>query len=195
MLKINWENRTRQELLQHLVDTHGYRTYLEIGCDKNQVFNGITVESKIGVDPVRGGTIRMTSDEFFASVTGTWDLIFIDGLHEYSQVSRDVENALSRLNNGGTIVIHDMLPTTEGQTGPVPTEKYWLGDVWRLAFDLAGRGDIDFRVLTFDFGCGIIRRGVVSPLDLTVEPTWEFYSQNYHRLPLTTWTEYFHASV
>ena len=194
MVNLNWENKTRQELLQHLVDTRGYQRYLEIGCDKNQVFDQIRVQSKTGVDPVRGGTVRATSDEFFAWNTDIWDLIFIDGLHEHSQVSRDVENALVRLSHDGAIVIHDMLPTAPGQATPTPTEKYWLGDVWRLAFDLASRADIRFSIFQFDFGCGIITPGTQTPLTLKGE-TWEFYSENYHQLPLTTWQEYFHASV
>ena len=39
------------------------------GIDKNQVFNSVPlkIENKFGVDPVRGGNFRMTSDEFFES--------------------------------------------------------------------------------------------------------------------------------
>ena len=41
--------------------------YLEIGVFQDTVFNSIplTLDKKIGVDPVKGGTHRMTSDEFF----------------------------------------------------------------------------------------------------------------------------------
>ena len=41
--------------------------YLEIGCFDNKAFDTIPLplEQKIGVDPLRGGTHRMTSDVFF----------------------------------------------------------------------------------------------------------------------------------
>ncbi len=192
MITIEWENRTRIELLQHLVDINSYKTYLEIGCDKNQVFSVINVETKEGVDPARGGTMRMTSDEYFAQDNKKWDLIFIDGLHEYSQVKRDVENALDRLNDGGSIVIHDMLPLTLEEAAPRPVVKRWLGDVWRLAFDLSERSDIKFNIFKFDCGCGIITKDSQVPVVITDKnESWDFYKNNYSRLPLITFNEYF----
>ena len=193
MINIEWGlNHSRIEVLQHLVDSKKYKTYLEIGCDKNQVFDKIIVENKEGVDPNRGGTVRKTSDDFFANDNRTWDLIFIDGLHAYEQVTRDVENAIARLNINGTIVIHDMLPVRESQATLVPTEKYWLGDVWRLAFDLIERSDIKFNIFTFDFGCGIITKDSQTPVVVVDKnETWEFYKNNYTKLPLITFNEYF----
>lgn len=41
-----------------------------------------TFEVVVGVDPLLGGTHRMTSDAFFAANTEHFDLIFIDGLHQ-----------------------------------------------------------------------------------------------------------------
>ena len=197
MINIDWESKTRVELLLHLIQKNSYSSYLEIGCDKNQVFNKIHLENKEGVDPNRGGTLRMTSDEFFNNDFRKWDLIFIDGLHEYQQVSKDVLNALDRLNGNGTIVIHDMLPTTPSQATHRPTERYWLGDVWRLGFDLMERSDIKFNIFKFDFGCGIITKSPQnSSLVVGKNETWKFYEQNYLKLPLITFNEYFnHASI
>ena len=193
MININWQTEhSRIELLQHLVNSKNYKTYLEIGCDKNQVFDKIIVDLKEGVDPNRGGTVRKTSDDFFANDNRTWDLIFIDGLHTYEQVSRDVENAILRLNQSGTIVIHDMLPIRESQATATPTEKYWLGDVWRLAFDLIERSDIKFNIFKFDFGCGIITKDSQIPVIIeNKNKSWNFYQNNYTKLPLTTFKEYF----
>ena len=41
--------------------------YLEIGVCTNEVFNSVplSISNKVGVDPVQGGTHRMTSDQFF----------------------------------------------------------------------------------------------------------------------------------
>lgn len=193
MINIQWDNHNRIELLQFLTDKKGYKTYLEIGCDKNQVFDKINVEFKIGVDPNRGGTLRMTSDAFFAQDDRSWDLIFIDGLHEYLQVKRDVDNALSRLNTGGSIVVHDMLPVRQSQAGAKPEEKYWLGDVWFLGFDLMKRSDIRFNIFNFDFGCGIVTRGQQEPAVLDAVNNWKFYQENYSKLPIITFEDYFNA--
>jgi predicted O-methyltransferase YrrM len=65
----------------------------------------------IGVDPNQGVTLRMTSDEFFAANQFTFDIVFIDGLHD--QVAKDIENSLRVLNPGGIIVMHDCNPTTK----------------------------------------------------------------------------------
>ena len=196
MINIEWQEYNRVQLLQHLVTTRNYKHYLEIGCDKNQVFDLIKVELKEGVDPNRGGTQRMTSDAFFKKDNRTWDLIFIDGLHTYEQVARDFSNAFARLNSGGTIVIHDMLPTRASQAIALPTEKYWVGDVWRLAFDLSNRDDLNFKLFKFDFGCGIVTHGTQASLNVVADDTWEFYKNNYANLPLTTFEEYFNnASV
>ena len=38
--------------------------YLEIGCDLNQTFSKIVNNNKIGIDPVRGGNLKLSSKEF-----------------------------------------------------------------------------------------------------------------------------------
>jgi len=55
----------RWDLIQFLINKYDYSTYLEIGCDKDQSFSKIKISHKVGVDPISGGTIRKTSDEFF----------------------------------------------------------------------------------------------------------------------------------
>ena len=39
-----------------------------------------------------------------------FDVIFIDGLHEYEQCQRDCLNSMKFLNDGGIILFHDFLP-------------------------------------------------------------------------------------
>ena len=47
----------------------------------------------------------MTSDEFFAQNEGSFDVVFIDGLHEYAQVRADAINALAVLSERGYIAL------------------------------------------------------------------------------------------
>ena len=86
--------------------------YLEIGCDQNETYDSIALssEDKTGVDPAAGGNVRMTSDKFFETNKKNYDVVFIDGLHEYKQCQKDIINALACLNKGGFILIHDMIP-------------------------------------------------------------------------------------
>ena len=55
----------RWDLVNYLIDKNEYKYYLEIGCDKNQLFSKINLDEKVGVDPYSGGNIRKTSDDFF----------------------------------------------------------------------------------------------------------------------------------
>ena len=75
--------------------------YLEIGVSNNDVFNSIPLqlENKFGVDPNKGGNFRMTSDQFFQRNPDLkFDVIFIDGLHEYEQCQKDCINSINQLN-------------------------------------------------------------------------------------------------
>ena len=56
---------SRIEIIQSIINKNKYQNYLEIGCDKNENFSKIKIKNKVGVDPLQGGTLRMTSDEYF----------------------------------------------------------------------------------------------------------------------------------
>ena len=138
--------------------------YLEIGCAANELFDAVMTPRKIGVDPARGGTHRMTSDAFFAREPGEFDVIFIDGLHLYEQVHRDLEGALTRLRPGGWVALHDMLPRNwmEEHVPQIRTSG-WTGDGWKVAFEiLAGEG-LEFRLATIDHGVLVVRPLTASP--------------------------------
>ena len=94
-LDYNWKTLpTRIEIIQKIIDIKNYEKYLEIGCDKDDNFSKIQAKIKIGVDPQRGGTKRMTSDEFFKNNNENFDIIFLDGLHTYEQTIKDIQNSL-----------------------------------------------------------------------------------------------------
>ncbi len=146
------------ELFNWLIKEFDYISYLEIGCKGNTTFDRVNAQLKVGVDPNQGGTLRMTSDAYFAKNNQKFDLIFVDGMHERSQVLRDVENSLERLNHNGTIVMHDCDPPSEArQRVPQGNQRGWCGDVWKSYVHLRTRHDIDVACTTFDMGMGVIR--------------------------------------
>lgn len=171
--------KMRWELIQAIIDALACSSYLEIGCNQNVTFNAIRCKSKVGVDPIMGGTIRLTSDQFFAQNTDKFDIIFIDGLHEWQQVIKDVDNALNALNENGTIVIHDCDPPYEEcQLMPRNGRKGWCGDVWKAYVKLRTRPDIDCVMSQFDCGCGVIKKrkntSPISAVHNIGDLTWEF---------------------
>lgn len=192
MLNIPFTGESRLDLINLAIRKSNAKKYLEIGCDKNKIFRNIHVSHKVGVDPARGGTHRMTSDEFFKQNTEKFDVIFIDGLHYYEQVKKDFENSFKCLNDNGFIILHDMMPTTPDEA-VVPIPKImpytWVGDVWRLAFDLSGNENIIFKLVLIDNGCGIAWKGQQNAYSCNVEANWNFYANNWNKLPLTSFTE------
>ena len=92
-LNFDWSRHpNRYEIIQKIIEIKKYKSYLEIGCFKNETFDKINIDKKIGVDPVSGGNIKLTSDEFFKINSETFDIIFIDGLHIYEQVRKERKN-------------------------------------------------------------------------------------------------------
>ena len=73
----------RVDILRYLQKRYDYKHYLEIGCQGNLAFSVMQelVDVAVGVDPLIGGTHRMTSDEFFSQNAQLFDLIFIDGVY------------------------------------------------------------------------------------------------------------------
>ena len=132
--------------------------YLEIGCDQNQVFNNILVKNKIGVDPYSGGNFRGTSDDFFKQNKLNFDCIFIDGLHEYEQVIKDIKNSLNFLQADGYLVLHDCLPR-KLSAQLVPRCRYkWNGDVWKAIVEVRTWDTCETITCLIDEGVSIIQK-------------------------------------
>jgi SAM-dependent methyltransferase len=168
--------------------------YLEIGCASNALFNSVLARNKVGVDPAEGGTVRKTSDAFFADNRETFDVVFIDGLHHYDQVRRDVINAIKFLNPDGWVALHDMLPRTWLEHHVPRINGMWTGDVWKVAFELAETEGIDFKILKIDCGVGVFRltRDNVTLKDLTAtlgEQEFSYFCDNITKLPIVEWDD------
>ena len=170
--------------------------YLEIGCAGNDLFDATMVAEKVGVDPVRGGTHRMTSDAFFETWGGEgFDVVFIDGLHLYEQVRRDFDGALKVLKPGGWIAIHDMLPRDwlEEHVPQIRT-RGWTGDGWKVAFEFLASPDIEFRLLALDHGVVVVKPLNPTPLipDLSGElrdQRFAYLYRNFALLPVVGYGE------
>ena len=147
---------TRFDIINKLINSKKFKSYLEIGCQSDVNFSKIKIENKVGVDPQSGGTLRMTSDEFFSQNKDTFDLIFIDGLHIHEQVLKDIDNSLNVLNENGVILLHDCLPAKIWHQTIPQTHSSWNGDVWKSIVQSRTREDIDTYTIKADQGLGLI---------------------------------------
>ena len=168
--------------------------YLEIGCFNDALFSSVIARKKVGVDPQRGGTVRATSDDFFEQNQEKFDIVFIDGLHTFEQVRRDVANALRCLNPDGWIALHDMLPRNWLEEHVPAIWPTWNGDVWKVAFEIAQSDGLDFALLLIDHGVGVIKpksagAGLADRYDELREQRFSYLCDNLQRLPLLEWDE------
>jgi len=156
-LNYNWKGfPTRTEIIQQIINKQRYKKYLEIGCDNDENFSKIKIENKIGVDPLKGGTIRDTSDNFFKKNRIYFDIIFLDGLHTYEQTIKDIDNALKFLNKDGVILIHDCLPKKIWNQIVPRLYGHWNGDVWKAIVHSRTYDYADTYTCMADHGIGII---------------------------------------
>jgi len=171
----------RWDLIQHIINKYNYTSYLEIGCDKDQSFSRIKINKKIGVDPISGGTIRDTSDNFFINNKDKFDIIFIDGLHHYEQVIKDVYNSLDTLNDNGHILIHDCLPRTIAHQAIPRYRGSWNGDVWKSIVELRTKSNLEVFTCEIDFGVGVIRKkNNTNPLDIKINDFKKLKFKDYY---------------
>ena len=156
-LNYNWDNKPkRYEILNKIIQKKKFNNYLEIGCFKDENFNEIKIANKTGVDPVSGGTIRDTSDNFFLNNKIFFDIVFIDGLHLYEQVRKDIQNSLKFLNLNGVIVLHDCIPLKIRDQMIPRSHEHWNGDVWKAIVEARTFEDLDTYTILADQGLGII---------------------------------------
>ncbi len=158
-LNYDWKKfPSRTTIIQEIINKKNYKSYLEVGCDNDENFSKIQIESKIGIDPLKGGTLRMTSDEFFINNHQSFDIIFLDGLHTYEQTIKDIDNGLRFLNTNGVILIHDCLPKKIWNQIVPRLYGHWNGDVWKAIVHSRTYGHADTYTCIADHGIGIIFR-------------------------------------
>jgi hypothetical protein len=160
---------TRYEVVNTIIDTYNYNSYLEIGVENGFTFKNIKLDmsKKVGVDPdptyKEDNIILKTSDDFFKENNKIFDIIFIDGMHQLEFVYNDFFNAINCLTPNGSIVIDDVLPMNEREQYKVPIKHYynngilkygesWTGDVWKFIYFLLLHYQFDFSVYNFTDG-------------------------------------------
>lgn len=164
------ENVNRWDLINKIIDIKNFSSYLEIGCDDDHAFSKIRLTNKIGVDPYSGGNFRGTSDQFFSQNNKKFDCVFIDGLHEYDQVNKDILNSLDNLNENGIILLHDCLPKSMSQQAVPRHQWVWNGDVWKCIVKYRCRKDLDIVTCKIDQGISAIRKmNNKAPFDLNIK--------------------------
>ena len=107
---------------------------------------------------------------FFKDNKEKFDCIFIDGLHYYSQVKRDIENSLKALNTNGIILLHDCLPNNYFEQAVPRCQITWNGDVWKAIVECRVKENIDTYTCYADFGIGVIfNRKNKNPLKIDIQ--------------------------
>jgi hypothetical protein len=137
---------------------------------------GLTLESieaptRLGVDPAPKFDLsrlpkgleffKGTSDDFFQQLDSDvyFDVVFLDGLHTFEQVYRDLLNTLAHLPDGA-ILIDDTVPSDEVSALPDQGASFarrselglpglpWHGDAWKLVVSVARyHPELDFRTI------------------------------------------------
>ena len=184
--KLNYNfpsNYHRWDLIEYLIKKNNYSDYLEIGCDQDQLFSKVNIQNKVGVDPVSGGNIRKTSDDFFKENNKKFDIIFIDGLHTYEQVKKDILNSVDSLKENGIILVHDCMPDSMSKQAVPRYRMVWNGDVWKTIVDLRQNNNLEIYTCKIDQGIGVIKKNKNSSV-LKIKKTikdlkFEDYYNNY----------------
>ncbi len=188
-INFNFDNKHRLDLIKYVIRKNDYKTYLEIGCHNNEVFDKIEIE-KVGVDPESGGNFRDTSDKFFEQNKLKFDCIFIDGLHEYDQVRKDILNSIKILNKNGVIILHDCLPSSINHQRVPRTRYIWNGDVWKAIVEARTWQHINTYTVLSDQGLGVIKKEKNSMIlnieNLTYKNLkYKFFYENYSKIMRT----------
>ena len=156
----------RHEFIQRVIDMIPNARYLEIGVSTGETFTRIKARMKTGVDPVYAFDFEanaeaddtahyevMTSDAFFQKTiergVKKFDVVFLDGLHTFEQILKDLLAAVHVVEDSGIIVIDDVIPSDyTASVGDVPTmfalrraagsaDASWMGDVYKIVWFVA----------------------------------------------------------
>lgn len=179
---------------------NGYKpeNYLEVGIFRGDTFYRVESRIRVGVDPspsldltnlslrLEGDYVSgsrtlihpVPSDEYFSNKDKgggiKFDVIFIDGMHEYRQSLRDIGNSVEVLRGGGVILVHDVNPLDEVSASIfsdaianvlIRGGHAWNGDVYRAMTHLRRVG-IEFETIDIVHGLSVIKKGGIEGKNL-----------------------------
>ena len=96
-------------------------------------------------------------------------------------------NSFDCLNDGGYIVMHDLMPRTWLEEHIPRISNNWCGDVWKISFLLNNIKDHDFKLLLTDFGLGVFSKKNNTITINTFFPenlNFKYFVNNYKSLPI-----------
>jgi hypothetical protein len=172
--------KLRFDIIQYLINTLGYTSYLELGCR-------LAENSKLSIDHIQclhkdsvdinsnGNNYVMSTNKFFDTIDPSkkYDIIFIDADHEKSAVKNDILNALKHLNDFGCIVCHDINPKSEMYLAP-----RYCNNAWETWAELRStNSEIEMYALDVDM-TGVIRKGSQTLYSKNIEYTWNYLDSN-----------------
>lgn len=169
-------NETSRRLNRLAAGLPSRSTYLEVGVARGETFEAVDVPFKWGVDPVPNFNTHLLpqgcrftclpSDDYFSQLDPAvgFDLVFIDGLHEWHQAYADLLNSLAHSHPHTIILLDDVVPADEFASWPdmdsalVARHKAgnmstgWQGDVYKVLFAIRDfHPELEFRVIIDGF--------------------------------------------
>jgi len=167
----------KMEIISLLAAQNGFRRYLELctsmtggyyaALDREILSSAQRLMYNCPVDFDDGFDVDYRSESLdisqcLAEITSKglrYDIILVDGWHEYDTSYRDLRTAFDLIDGGGLLVVHDCLPPNAAVATPEFIPGEWCGVTYKAYLDfVCGRRDLDYRTVDIDYGCGIIRK-------------------------------------
>lgn len=142
---------TYLELLARIHSRLQPRTYVEIGVNEGHSLRLAGPGTRaVGIDPEPrvedtgdAAVFALTSDDFFAQHDldaifdgAPLDLVFIDGMHLFEFVLRDLINVGRHAVPTTTVLLHDCYPISAETATREHQTFLWTGDVWKVVLCL-----------------------------------------------------------
>jgi Methyltransferase domain len=168
----------KMEIVNILAGFHGYTSYLEI-CTPTTAgifslldtarftkIHRLVYDANDRFDD--GGPVELRSptldiEPCIAELdrrSARYDIVLVDPYHDYEHSRRDLALARRFLNDNGLVVIHDVLPPSNGRfINPTFVPDAWCGLTFIAYVDFLLKENPDFFTVECDYGCGIIGKG------------------------------------
>ena len=201
----------KADIVQRIARDHGYRRYLEITTSTTghrfgaaraagyEVCQRLVYRCPPDYDDGHPIDYRTDGEDTSGCVARIWaecrpfDIMLVDPHHTYDCSIRDLEDALSLLRVGGTLVVHDCDPPDRQHANPHFLPGGWCGVTYKAFLDFVIRSHaVEYFTVDTDYGCGVIRklsrcdrlvsrarRMFMSPVRRRIESEWMGVGQDF----------------